>query len=251
MDLAIQSPPRPKRQALPIPPQEQKQQTNAHIRTADMVGVLQMESRLAEQAVSDLPGVFSEVFSMQRLQSDEIGRQRAFFEAMKSKIAEVESRNADLEFDVACARNKIFMKEEWIKDTAKRVKQLDEEIRKLVEEKAQQQLNITIADALSDSEIRRLRDRCEQMEEHARHVEEFEKTTSEDHKELQEVKKTIEELRAQNFGGEKQTEAGSPDDESIGEAKLRSADPSPEAGGRSPAKECATGGAEPETSRQH
>ena len=37
-----------------------------------------------------------------------------------------ERRNADMEVEVACVRNKIFMKEEWIKDATKRVKQLDD-----------------------------------------------------------------------------------------------------------------------------
>jgi len=42
-----------------------------------------VESRMADSAMTDLPGVFSEVFSMQRLQSDEISRQQQQLETVK------------------------------------------------------------------------------------------------------------------------------------------------------------------------
>ncbi|XP_052280324.1 uncharacterized protein LOC127878007 isoform X2 [Dreissena polymorpha] len=191
--LVTGSPPRPMRLSFPIVGHYDNVPGKPH--TNCVMSAREFESRHADQAMSDLPAVFSEVYAVQRMSSKEINRQKELLDLCRAKLAEVAERNADIEAEVGCVRNKMFMKEEWIMETNQRIKQLDSEITALVKARINQQLQVELAEEETELEIRKLRAQCEKMSAHAHEVDEYEKLHSPVFRELQQAKEDLDKLR--------------------------------------------------------
>ncbi|XP_053405130.1 DNA ligase 1-like [Mercenaria mercenaria] len=196
----INSPPRPRRvMAFDVHSTPQatcaKDKVSKDREDADML--MKFEDGLVDRAVSDLPNIASQVFSLNKDQNSEIKRQQKLLAFVQDKVKEGEEKVNEIELEIKCVMNKIFMKEEEGKDSNKRIKQMDAEIKSLITKVIDKEQEVSQKKENADLEIRNLQKQLEKVENYKENVKQSEQATSTAFNDLQKVKEEVEELKKQ------------------------------------------------------
>ncbi|XP_060577776.1 uncharacterized protein LOC132734913 [Ruditapes philippinarum] len=202
-DAGLESPPRPQRviafdvisTANPVYADTKNRVTKGH---EDTEMLLKFEDGLVDRAVSDLPNIASQVFSLNKDQNSEIKRQQKHLTIIQDKVKEGDEKVEEIKLEIKCVMNKIFMKEEESKDSSKRIKFMDYEIKSLITKVLDKEQELSHLKDKADIETRNLKKQLEKTEKYRQDVEQFEQASSSTYNDLQMVKHEIEKLKKQS-----------------------------------------------------